>query len=213
MRKTTGISLMLLIFLSLCLMIFSLLSLSGAAADEKLSRKAANRTTEYYAAVSTANKMLAEIDELLASCLKESEAADRPRDAWKELCGQLPTILADAQTAADTQYLELYWNPAEENDTDKNNTAENDIPETHTGSAPNSNSSDGTVSGERSTIGTLSFDVIVNEGQVLHAELSLHYPEADDDTMYDIIQWKIVNTQEWTADRSQNLFRTDTVLP
>ena len=70
MRKTAGLSLLLLIFLSLCLIIFSLLSLSGAAADETLSQKTADRTTAYYAAVSEANKLLAEVDTLLAEELR-----------------------------------------------------------------------------------------------------------------------------------------------
>lgn len=82
MRKSTGISLMLLIFLSLCMMTFALLSLSGARADEKLSQKSADRTTEYYAADTQANKLLALIDEQLSFCLTEAEAADDPQTAF-----------------------------------------------------------------------------------------------------------------------------------
>ena len=70
MRKTSGVSLILLIFLSLCLIVFSLLSLSGAVADETLSSQAADRTTEYYAAVSSSNALLAQIDEQLAEYLR-----------------------------------------------------------------------------------------------------------------------------------------------
>ena len=73
MRKTTGLSLLLLIFLSLCLLIFSLLSISGATADETLSQKTADRTKEYYAAVSEANQLLAEIDALLGEELRNVE--------------------------------------------------------------------------------------------------------------------------------------------
>lgn len=76
MRKTTGLSLLLLIFLSLCLIIFSLLSLSGASADKTLSQKSADRTKEYYAAVSEANRILAEIDFLLAEELQNAEHAE-----------------------------------------------------------------------------------------------------------------------------------------
>lgn len=63
MRKTAGISLLLLIFLSLCLITFSLLSLSGATADQKLSQKGAERTARYYETVSKANKILAFVDQ------------------------------------------------------------------------------------------------------------------------------------------------------
>lgn len=77
MRKTTGISLILLIFLSLCLLTFSLLSLSGALADERLSQKAADRTTEYYAAVSAAHKSLAEIDAFLQYFFAENSGKEK----------------------------------------------------------------------------------------------------------------------------------------
>ena len=145
MRKTTGISLILLIFLSLCLITFSLLSLSGATADERLSQKAADRTTEYYAAVSEANKMLADIDRKLAEYL----------------------------TMSNTPYC------SDENPFENN---------------------------------TISFDIAVTESQQLHVVLELHYPETSSESMYDITEWKIINTQEWHADRSQNLFRTDAAL-
>ncbi len=103
MRKTSGVSLMLLIFLSLCLIIFSLLSLSGAVADETLSSQAAERTTEYYAAVTSANEILAQIDAQLGEYLREAESSestqtadtkdpsgdttDQKEDAYRQLCG------------------------------------------------------------------------------------------------------------------------------
>lgn len=153
MRKTTGISLILLIFLSLCLLTFSLLSLSGALADERLSQKAADRTTEYYAAVSAANEKLAEIV--------------RTADA------DFISSLSDATDPC-----------------------------------------------------TLSFDVDVNETQQLHVVLVLYQPAADSDAaldrntsaaalapLYEVVEWKIVNTKEWHADQSQKLFRMAELLP
>lgn len=65
-----GIVSLLVIFLVLCLVSFSLLSLSSAVADKKLADKMVNRTTEYYAAVSEANKILADVDEQLLSFRK-----------------------------------------------------------------------------------------------------------------------------------------------
>ena len=66
MRKTSGLSLLLLIFLSLCLVTFSLLSVSESSADRKLSEKAAQHTTDYYHALSEANEILAKIDDVLS---------------------------------------------------------------------------------------------------------------------------------------------------
>lgn len=101
MRKTSGVSLMLLIFLSLCLITFSLLSLSGATADETLSQKAAQRTTQYYAAVSSANEILSHIDTALAVYLEEAVHADDPETAYKSSCANItetvPSASWDAQ--------------------------------------------------------------------------------------------------------------------
>lgn len=160
MRKTSGISLMLLIFLSLCLMIFSLLSLSGATADERLSRKSADRTTEYYAAETAANELVAKIDAQLAGCLKEAAAAETPADAWAGLCAGLPELMP-----------ELTWTEAPEP--------------------------------------ALSFSVPVSDGQLLAVTLAVPYPDAADDTLYDVVTWQIVNTQEWTPGSLQNLYRTE----
>lgn len=89
MRKTSGISLLLLIFLSLCLIIFSLLSLSESTADLNLNRKSADRTTEYYAAVTRANEILAQIDEQLLTFLRESADTEYPEETYLERCREL----------------------------------------------------------------------------------------------------------------------------
>lgn len=167
MRKTTGISLILLIFLSLCLLTFSLLSLSGSLADAKLSQKAADRTTEYYAAVSKANEKLAELDAVLQLFFAEN--------SYKEKL-----------TAED--FVNLLLNADE--------LAELSL---HSDSAP--------AADPVSKPYTLAFDVAVNETQQLHVVLSFHAPDADFETCYDVVEWKIINTQKWNADQSQNLLR------
>ncbi|MCD7744824.1 MAG: hypothetical protein LUI13_06050 [Lachnospiraceae bacterium] len=155
MKKTAGMSLMLLIFLSLCLITFSLLSLSGATADSKLSQKSAERTTEYYTAVTAANKMLSEIDTQLAACLKEAEASEDPEQAYLDTCAQITV-----------EGVGLTW-----------------------------------------AAGTLSFDIDITDTQYLHMELAIAWPETDTDTLYQITSQKVVSTQEWSADTSQNLYR------
>lgn len=95
MRKTSGISLMILIFLSLCLITFSLLSVSGATADETLSQKAADRTTEYYHAVTAAHTILARIDNALAGYLKSAEAAEDPESSYLKECAAIKKDVPD----------------------------------------------------------------------------------------------------------------------
>lgn len=60
-----GTSSIILIFLVLCLTVFSVLSLSSAAADDNLSERMAERTTAYYKANTDANNLLGSVDEIL----------------------------------------------------------------------------------------------------------------------------------------------------
>lgn len=62
-----GSSSILIIFVLLCLMTFSILSMVSANADYKLSRKVSSRTTAYYDAVSEAQEILAAADKALES--------------------------------------------------------------------------------------------------------------------------------------------------
>lgn len=61
-----GISLLILIFITLALLTFSVLALENAVADRRLSQKEADHTTAYYAA---ANR----IQEQIADCMQEAE--------------------------------------------------------------------------------------------------------------------------------------------
>lgn len=156
MRKTSGLSLLLLIFLSLCLITFSLLSFSEASADYRLSTQSVRRTTAYYAAVTTANQQLAQLDEQLASFLKEAEFSQTPAETYSRLCSTISGL-----------YPEVIWD----------------------------------------TPSSLSFSVSITETQVLDVCLSVPYPEAETDTLYQITEWRIVNTKDWNPDTSQNLLR------
>lgn len=53
-----GIPLLILVFINLCLVTFSVLSLQNAVTDERLSRKAAEHTTAYYEAVNAVNRSI-----------------------------------------------------------------------------------------------------------------------------------------------------------
>ena len=95
MRKTSGLSLLLLIFLSLCLVTFSLLSVSESSADKKLSEKAAQHTTDYYHALSEANEILAKIDDALSGYLKDTASSDTPAKTYLEACASIADLLPD----------------------------------------------------------------------------------------------------------------------
>ena len=177
MRRTSGISLMLLIFLSLCMIIFSLLSLSGAVADETLSSQAADRTTEYYAAVTGANDLIARIDAQLAAYLQEvyadndlseTDAEDaNPSDAdaedeYFQQCSQISEIIP-----------EVSWSDDE----------------------------------------MIEFSIDVTDKQILQVALEPNWPDSDEDTLYHIRTWKIVNTGEWNPNNNMNVFRLEGLKP
>lgn len=199
MRKTSGLSLLLLIFLSLCLITFSLLSVSEASADRNLSRKSADRTTEYYAAVTAANERLADIDALLAEYLRQAEAAENPSKTYLALCGHLSEELPGL-----TWKQTFNCGTADARAT-KSNADESVITETQTyGSRM--------TGAQISASGTVSFTVPVTDGQILLADLLIAWPESEDDPLYQITSWKIVNTKDWHPDTSQHLYldgRTD----
>lgn len=60
-----GSSLLLVVFLLMCLITFATLSFSSARSDESFSQRIADRKTEYYTASNKAERLLAQIDQLL----------------------------------------------------------------------------------------------------------------------------------------------------
>lgn len=56
-----GISLIILIFMNICLAAFAVLSLENAVSDYSLSKKTAKHTTQYYEAVNNVQEQLAKI--------------------------------------------------------------------------------------------------------------------------------------------------------
>lgn len=86
---TAGIPSLLLIFLILCLSVFSVLSLSSAVADKKLSRKSADHTLEYYEASNKANDSLATIDEIL---VESRETAHNPKDYYEQVENKITSM-------------------------------------------------------------------------------------------------------------------------
>ncbi len=249
MRRTSGISLMLLIFLSLCLIIFSLLSVSGAVADQTLSRQAADRTTEYYAAVTSANELLSRIDGCLAAYLREAadgaaaDAGDAPttqENADTADAGATSTTQenADAAGAGDAPATQENADTA---DAGATSTTQENADAAGAGDAPTTQeNADAAGAGAESTTqknantadagaesaylrlcsrisgdipeaswedGRITFSVDISEDQILLAELEVSWPVTDETALYQIRTWKVVNTAEWTADNSMNLFR------
>lgn len=67
-----GSSLLMVIFLILCLVTFATLSLTSARSDYSFSERVAERRTQYYQACNTAEDVLAQIDEILVNTVNSS---------------------------------------------------------------------------------------------------------------------------------------------
>ena len=68
-----GISLIILIFMNICLAAFAVLSLENAVSDYSLSKKTAKHTTQYYEAVAKKNQELREKAETKTTEAKSSQ--------------------------------------------------------------------------------------------------------------------------------------------
>lgn len=79
-----GSSLLLVIFLVLCLVTFATLSLSSARSDYSFSSRSAERRTEYYQACNLAEDVLAQIDTVLYEAEAHAENTGDGSADWKK---------------------------------------------------------------------------------------------------------------------------------
>lgn len=80
-----GISLVILIFMNICLAVFAVLSLQNAMADYSLSKKTAVHTTQYYKAVNKVQEQLAQKNqEMQRKWEQEQEIVQKEKKAGKK---------------------------------------------------------------------------------------------------------------------------------
>lgn len=54
---------------------------------------------------------------------------------------------------------------------------------------------------------SVSWNTAINDSQVLSVRLLLPYPVNEGEHFYTISQWKVINTDDWTPDQSQHVYR------
>lgn len=79
-----GTSLMLVVFITLCLTAFATLSLSSAMRDYEYSRKAADKAYDYYQADAKANEKLAEVTGVIKNTSKSLQSGQFTADTYIE---------------------------------------------------------------------------------------------------------------------------------
>lgn len=97
-----GISSILLIFLIVCLAVFSVLTLTSATSDYKMSKKIADHTTQYYKAYQLAQDEIANVDKKLQEIYNDSKTK-------KEYLKQVKSLIQTDFTITinDTQAIEV----------------------------------------------------------------------------------------------------------
>lgn len=156
-----GSSFMLVILIILSMVIFAVLSLSGALRDARYIERKAGRTANYYQANNTAEKMLEDIDQVLADTCKKAEpfTEEYQTEAITEL-NQLEHVLAS---------------PAE---------------------------------GSESLI-LIRYSVPMGGSDALEVTLAANDSSSVSDGYYYITEWKQISTQEWNADSTLPVIKSN----
>ena len=99
-RLGTGATLIFMIFVLLCLVVFAVLSLVSAEADWKLGDRLAQRTAAYYEACQRGKERLEELDRQLAALYQEAESPSAYREDCRNWLSSLDGALEEAETGA-----------------------------------------------------------------------------------------------------------------
>lgn len=106
-----GISLIILIFMNICLAAFAVLSLQNALSDYSLSQKTATHTTQYYAAVNRVQEQLAvknqELREKQEEIQKKQEEIQKKQEQQKKQQESQKTGQNTAKKAVSNQKTEI----------------------------------------------------------------------------------------------------------
>ena len=92
-----GLSSILLIFVALCLVSFSVLSIVSANADKKLSQKVLMRSLNYYEACNQAEEMLCDVDGILHQAYSSSNNAESYRSLTASISRYYAYPISDSQ--------------------------------------------------------------------------------------------------------------------
>ena len=99
-----GSASLLVVFLTLCLSTFAILSLASANSDYRMSRRLADNKTEYYKAASQAEEILSQIDAVLEKAAQEGTPAESLLPDGSEISGISVTVeTADGDTSISYQ--------------------------------------------------------------------------------------------------------------
>lgn len=177
----SGLSLVIVIFIVLCLAVFSALSLVTARSDYVLAQQEARRSLEIQAAENQAQQWLGDMDDALARIYASSETVADCLNALSE-----SAVLA-----------EYYTDPGSAGESSS--------------ARESSSVGESSTAGEFSdtqALGTLFAAFSISEDQQLSVALSLCWPA--EERFYTIAKWLVENTGTWEGDQSIPVYVEET---
>lgn len=176
-----GISLIILIFMNICLAAFAVLSLENAVSDYSLSKKTAVHTMQYYKAVNKVQEQLAKKNQELREEAVAYEKAGTETDGNKRTQGQNVKNTADNKNSQKKEETKGIKNKRTQKETQQKGSQKSIQKEIKLAES---------VSNSQQLVVTLRLD----DTQT--------YPE------YYIEKWKLCSSEEWQADDSLDVYKS-----
>ena len=179
-----GISLIILIFMNICLAAFAVLSLENAVSDYSLSKKTAKHTTQYYEAVNNVQEQLAKKNQELR---EKAETKTTEAKSSQKKAETKTTEIKSIQKKAETKTTETKSTEKKiKAETVKNMQSQKDI--------------------KKVAKSQIKLTESVSKSQQLVVTLQLDetggYPQ------YYIQKWKLCSSDDWQADDSLDVYQS-----
>mgnify|MGYP004502478115 FL=1 len=173
-----GISLIILIFMNICLAAFAVLSLENAVSDYSLSKKTATHTTQYYEAVNKVQEQLAKKNQELREKAEAEKKAESKTTEAKSSQKKAETKTAETKSTEKKIKAKTVKNMQKQSQKDIKKVAKSQIKLTES----------------------------VSKSQQLIIILQLD--ETGDYPQYYIQKWKLCSSDDWQADDSLDVYQS-----
>lgn len=173
-----GISLIILIFMNICLAAFAVLSLENAVSDYSLSKKTATHTTQYYEAVNKVQEQLAKKNQELREKAEAEKKAESKTTEIKGIQKKAETKTAETKSTEKKIKAKTVKNMQKQSQKDIKKVAKSQIKLTES------------VSKSQQLVVTLQLD------------------ETGDYPQYYIQKWKLCSSDDWQADDSLDVYQS-----
>ncbi len=187
-----GISLIVLIFMNICLAAFAVLSLENAVSDYSLSKKTATHTTQYYEAVNKVQEQLAKKNQELREKVEAEKKAEVKTTETKN--SQKKAEAKTTETKSSQKKAET--KTAETKSTEK---------KIKTKTIKNTQKQSQKAI-EKIAKSQIKLTESVSKSQQLVVTLKLD--EAGDCPQYYIQKWKLCSSDDWQADDSLDVYKS-----